>query len=499
MRLVRGGREDGRDRQVLPLRHGYWEGRLAAQGSVAAVNGAWARVSVERLRFAIVVAFLLICVLGGGASRSDVTSLLYLRPAAILCIAGLALTPGPWAFRTIRVPLLLLGLFAVVIAIQLIPLPPDLWAALPGRERYLEAAAAAGMDQPWRPISLTPDLTLNSLLALLPPLAALVGIAALNREQRYALLPILIAVACASAVLGIAQLNAGSRSPVFLYNVTHDGSAVGFFANRNHQAALLAITLPMLRVWTLGPAEDAQWRQARSWIAAGTGLFLIPMILVTGSRAGVALGAIGIFAAFMISPRIRISAAGAKGRILRLLAWTAPVLMFVAVLVLGRAIAIQRLATDWVETEQRLAQVPVMMKMLGDSFPFGSGFGSFDPVFRNYEPDQALDPRYFNHAHNDLLELALTGGLPALIIFVAFVIWWAWNGYGAFVPLSRTERSVLFRRLGSVIILILFMASLVDYPLRTPLMGVILAFACGWLAHSSSRAPRAGREIEPDQ
>ena len=54
-----------------------------------------------------------------------------------------------------RVPLILLGALAALMAIQLIPLPPGIWTALPGRERYLEAAAAIGIPQPWRPISLT--------------------------------------------------------------------------------------------------------------------------------------------------------------------------------------------------------------------------------------------------------------------------------------------------------------------------------------------------------
>ena len=95
-----------------------------AQASTAAAGGAWSRTTVERLRFTLVCALLFVCVIGGGASRWDVASLLYLRPAAVLCLAGLALAPGPWDFRAVRVPLLLLAIFAVIMLLQLMPLPP---------------------------------------------------------------------------------------------------------------------------------------------------------------------------------------------------------------------------------------------------------------------------------------------------------------------------------------------------------------------------------------
>jgi O-antigen ligase len=442
--------------------------------------------NAEKARFFILIAFLVACLLGGGASRPDVASLLYLRPVAILCVAAMLLIPGQRDFRTYRIPLFLLAALALLMLLQLVPLPPDLWVSLGGNARYAEASAAAGLDQPWRPLSLAPDLTLNSLLALLPPLAVLIGFACLHPSRRTYILLFLIGAVCLSAFLGVIQLTSARSSPVFLYAVAHEGLPIGFFSNRNHQAAFLALAFPLLRTWILMPADKWRYRRARFWSAIAIGLFLIPMILVTGSRAGLGLALVGLVTAFLIDPRLgswrRGSGIGWKHLAVHLL-WIAPVLLIGIAFFFGRAAAIERLmATQDLSFELRVQHTPLMLKMIGDFFPFGFGFGAFDPVFRGFEPDAALSPFYFNHAHNDLIELALTGGLPALLLLGGLLFWWLRRTFGAWRPLRAPSPATLFARLGASIMLILFLASLVDYPLRTPLMATIFAIACGWLA-----------------
>lgn len=448
----------------------------------------------ERFRFYTLLTFLLLCLLGGGASRPDALSLLYLRPAAVLCIAALLLSPGPWSIGPYRFLFLLLGLWTGTMLIQLVPLPPSVWMLLPGHARYAEAAAAAGMPQPWRPISLTPDLTLNSLLALLPPFAVLLGFAAVRPDQRAALLPVLLCAACASVILGVAQLSSGRSSPLYLYRVTHDGSAVGFLANRNHQAALLAMTFPMLRLWTLRPARDPQYERLRFWIALGIGCFLVPAILVTGSRAGLALGLVGLAAVFALAP-LRLPFDGRRGRV-RSLALAAllatPALLAIAAVTLGRAEAFDRLLVlrETFTKDVRFENFTTSLRIAADFFPFGSGFGSFDPVFRGYEADWMLKPTYYNHVHNDAVELVLTGGLPAAAVFASFAIWAVGRSVAAFRPYRPRSGGALFARVGAMMILILFLASLVDYPLRTPILAVVFTLACAWLAQPKERQSR---------
>src|SRR5688572_3980653 len=126
------------------------------------------------LPLGLFIFLLTIAALCGGCSRADIQSQIFPRVAAILVLLVLVLLPARADGDRLRLPLLFLALCALLIGVQLIDLPPQWWLNLPGRDFYAEAASAAGIEQPSRPINLTPDLGWNSLLSLLPPAAALV-------------------------------------------------------------------------------------------------------------------------------------------------------------------------------------------------------------------------------------------------------------------------------------------------------------------------------------
>src|SRR3546814_14561816 len=56
-------------------------------------------------------------------------------------------------------------------------------------------------------------------------------------------------------------------------------------------------------------------------------------------------------------------------------------------------------------------------------------------------------PTYFNHAHNDFLEIVLDGGLPALLLMLVAIGWYgmasmrAWRGSGRHSVLPKLGRS----------------------------------------------------------
>ena len=47
------------------------------------------------------------------------------------------------------------------------------------------------------------------------------------------------------------------------------------------------------------------------------------------------------------------------------------------------------------------------------------------PVYETFAPRTLLGESYVNHAHNDWLELWLTGGIPAILLAFAFLAWLA--------------------------------------------------------------------------
>lgn len=442
----------------------------------------------EVIDFYAFLALFAACALGGGSSFAEVPSLLYVRPVAIGCLILFALTPARIDWRTYRAPMLLLGLYAVLMLLQLVPLPPALWTALPGRTPFAAVASTAGLAQTWRPISLTPDLTANSLAALVVPAAALVGFAKLRHDQRDAAVIMLAALCFVSALLGIGQFAGGEGSSLYLYQRTYLGFPVGLLSNRNHQAALLSLLFPALRVWTLMPTANRAWQRNRQWLALALGVFTVPVVLATGSRAGISLMLLGVFAAFLLFPPPSTDGARPRGRtlLMRIALPVVALLVVLATYLLGRAAAIERLLSLSAEDDFRFQFAPIVLRIVREYFPIGAGFGGFDPIFRQFEPDSILINSYFNHAHNELLELAIMAGLPGLLLLAALLIWWGTATIAAFRGGNRREGPLRVARLGSCVVAFLLLASLVDYPLRAPLMAAVFAIGCGWLC-----APRA--------
>lgn len=454
-----------------------------------------ARPAEERAApFLLFIGLMLLCFLGGGGSRGDVASLLYLRPAAVISFFVFLWFARKGELAVVRVPLLLLGLAGALLVLQLIPLPPSIWTALPGRAPFTQAATLAGIDQPWRPLSIAPDLTLNSLAALCVPAAFLAGFAVLSERQRSLLLPALLLATFASALLGIAQLTAGPESPFYLYAVTNDGSAVGLMSNRNHQALMLALAYPLLACWAATPQKDPSARRFRALAACCLGFFLVPMILVTGSRAGLILGGVGAILAVLLyfNERRLLGVGGAPLRIGAVAAGGAGLLVIGAVsIVFSRSEALTRLLALDAESDLRVANLPTFFQMVRDFFPVGSGTGTFDPVYRIYEPRALLSPEYLNQAHNDLLDVAISSGVAGLAILAALLIWWLLRSWRVFVRAKGGGPAGRYGRLASVAMIMMLAASLVDYPLRTPSLAMIFVICCGWLSAAglAAKAP----------
>ena len=385
-----------------------------------------------------------------------------------------------------------LGLFAAVlaamIAAQLIPLPPSVWLAMPGHAQFAAIATLQGEVQPWRPISLDPDLTLNSLMDLLPVAVTLVGYARLTDSERRQLLTALIVFGIASAVLGIVQIASGPTSPAYYFPRMTKFLPVGLLGNQNHQAALLALCLPMIAVWIQTDAPPRMPRGVVIGFAAAIALLLATLVLVTRSRSGLALLVYAALCAgvllYRAAGRRGVRAGEARSRIVRIAVSTGVVGLPAAALLLawqtGRASSIQRFLGS--EQELRFHAWPVIVRMIGTYFPFGIGFGVFDPAYRIAEPDALLSPQYLNRAHNDVLEIVLSGGLAAALLLAAFLVWVGARGVRAFRRGADRGPWAERQQLAAMIVAGFFALSLVDYPLRTSSLAVMMTILLCWLS-----------------
>jgi hypothetical protein len=440
-------------------------------------------------RLAVLILLGLALAVAGGTSRYDAATQAIVRLAAI---AALAASLWPLDLRPVRRHARLLAgiaIAALVLALQLVPLPPDWWAALPGHAPYARIAEAS-RHVVWRPLSIAPDLTVNSLFGLLPATAAVVAALFLDLGGRERLTLALAALGAGSAVLGLMQLAAGGLA-MHLYTASTSDSPVGLFANPNHHAAFLAALLPAVGASAGLRRQGGGAPALVLGIALGAAALMLLALLLTGSRMGLLLGAIGAAGAVAA-----FRAAGgrlpfrARQRKLAMLA----VLPILAIGVAGAAIrggAIGRLAATDRLSEIRLLTLPPLIETAAAYMPLGAGFGAFDPAYQRFEPDALLSTTYLNQAHDEPMQIAIEGGVPALALLAGFLLWWARAAW----RIARWRRRVSRRRALAVAALtatvVLMASSLVDYPLRTPLAGAIFALACVEMARGAAAAAGA--------
>lgn len=430
------------------------------------------------LAFVLLLVFLAVLLLGGGASRADAPGQLLVRGAAWAILVIAALLGGRPDFTGSRPILILVIAAAALPLLQLVPLPPGVWQMLPGREMFAEAAAASGQSQPWRPWSLVPGATLNAAASLVVPATTLVLLASLKDSERQWLPGALLALVVASMLAGLVQFS-GARLDNPLINDTV-GQVSGTFANRNHFALFLAFGCLLAPVWAFLDGRRPHWRGP---IALGLILLLAMTILATGSRAGILLEILALGVGLLLVRQ------GIKRELARFPRWVFPVLIaaiigMIATVVLlsvaaDRAVSIDRVFGGDPGQDMRTRGLPTVLAMIREYFPMGSGLGGFDPIFRIHEPHELLKPTYFNHAHNDLLEIVLDAGLPGAFLLLAGIGWFVVASIQAW-RVGAGSRHAL-PRLGSTMLLLVLIASAFDYPARTPIIMAFIIIAGFWL------------------
>lgn len=461
------------------------------------------------LRFALFATFCILTFLMGGGARADIQSLAVLRPLAVAaCVFALfSLSRDDW--RAYKFPIALLLSVVALVFVHLIPLPPALWSFLPQADLYNQVSQAAQIGTVYRPISMVPPATQNAFWSLFVPLATLFLLIGLRPDDRSKILPLLIFLGLLSAVIGLLQIIGPPNGPFYFYRITNNGTAVGLFSNRNHHAVFLGCLFPLLAAWaaTYGGSEKSQ--MALKWTSVGIGLFLIPLILVTGSRAGLVIGLLGVLSIPFVTGISRISvdlkAQAKKGRkfaglspsaILIGIAAIAATAMVAATLFFSKAQSIDRLHTASDESGFRLAIWDVVLTIFPKFLPLGTGAGSFVEIYQMYETDSTLGVSYVNHAHNDILEIALTLGIPGLLLMLVAIMAWGRGFARAVQQRKKASQEAIYGRAGFVVTALLALASVVDYPLRVPSISILGVIASVWAYQSVSEKFKSGAALK---
>ena len=406
----------------------------------------------------------------GGSSRYDLTQVAILQPLLWLCLAlAIMRVRDVTGFKRL---LIVVTIYIVWMVVQLIPLPFDIWSQLPGRSPIAQLDTALGVA-PARPISLAPSRTLNALAYLPAFLAPTIAAINLGHQVTRHFCFAIIGLALASSLLGLLQSMSGE---FYFYAITSTGRMVGLFANTNHNAVFGSLGI-IIAAMSVALSNDRWMRQS----AVGSAILLFSLTIGNGSRAGLLTLAISA-AAFLYCYVVTLGRTKTKDSqnkvkyLPPLFAVLILLLLASAYFLSGRIGAIDEISNKEPLDDLRFIINPVSWQMLVAYFPFGSGIGSFESAFRIFEPDDLLGPNYINMAHNDVLQLAIEGGLVSfllLLVTISLIIFAAVK-VGQKLPENKSK-AFWAALIGSIAVLLL--SSAFDYPLRTPLLQALLAIA----------------------
>jgi O-antigen ligase len=275
-------------------------------------------------------------------------------------------------------------------------------------------------------------------------------------------------------VVGALQVASGPTSAWYFYPITNTG-AVGFFANGNHMATLLLAAIPFVPALLLS-GKSQQRLRGKSAATITIAIAALGLILI-----GIALNR-SLAALLLVLPVLL--ATGLMIPVGWRLRWVA-----VPLVVLGLAGAVAALSSNPLNSTSASSAKEFSLQSrqhiwrttaaaIAETFPVGTGLGSFQQVYRLQENPDRVDATYVNHAHNDYLELALELGLPGILLILVFFAWWG----PRLAQIWSSNLSSPFDRAATIASAAILAHSVVDYPLRTSAMAAVFAMCIGILA-----------------
>jgi O-antigen ligase len=412
--------------------------------------------------------FILLLLGGGGAPAPLMQAVLEAAAFLWLLLLGWLNIFRPRNWHLPMFPALLIFGAGLIPLLQLIPLPYGVWSSLPGRDAAVEALRLAELGEPAMPLSLDPEGTRMAGFQLLPSIAVFFGTLSVEPRERPLITRSILIVATLSGLLGALQFARPGMGSLYLFSANFTIS--GLFANRNAHSDLLLIGM-LCCGYEVRRAGSRQ-RGASAQLAAHSLLlplfvFLALAVLITQSRSGFLLLLPVIAASTYIAlPRL-------PKRVL-LVTLGASVLTLAGGIMAARQLAFDVIAR-FSKGDSRFEPYPDVILALKEYFPFGSGLGTFDPVYRQVESLSTLRPNYLHHAHNDYLEIVLETGLSGALLLAIGLAGSALQAWKVLRRNPSTEYAWL-QRVAIAGIAILLIHSAFDYPLRTITLQCVFAY-----------------------
>ena len=295
------------------------------------------------------------------------------------------------------------------------------------------------------------------------------------------------------ATYGFIIFVSGGETILWLKKWASRGSLTSTFVNRNSFAAFAGLGLQCLIAYAYFwvQAELPEGRTGRelyrhiletvltkAWWLPLAIILTATALLLTHSRGGGVSVMIAVFMLLILSPSSYRRAGPNWGT---LFGTIIAVAIVVGLFSLSGKVLEGRLIQD-ASLDQRFLVYPIILDAIANQPLTGFALGNFDDVFRLYR-DETISS-YFDRAHSDYLELALTAGIPAtalIIVAMAVLLGFLTNS----LRVGIQYRS--FIALGVTATIQLGLHSLVDFSLQIPAVSYMW---CAILAASAALAAR---------
>ena len=460
------------------------------------------RNALELVLFAALLAFLIWVPMPFG-SASDASQAALILPALLIgCGAALLRATSKTPFVMTRPGRIWTTggvLFVLVIAFQLLPLPPALLALISPQSaviwaRATRVAALAGVDAGTiHPITIDPQHTALHFYRVLAYFAVFLSSMILTRDtvRRLAFAAVLGCVGIFEALYAVREAALGRYAIWGWKNNLIFGRATGTFVNPNHFGHYAAIVLPMALyisayAWhTAAPAGATFGRRfvklvERRFFPFAFGL-LAALGCVTGVLVSESRGALlALIGGFALAGALASDKKHAALRFI-LIAAAVSAAIFAAIVVLGRPGTLTRFETSQTSQVEARRDSVIAALRIWEMFPlFGSGAGTYPDVALTTAP--SVGEIVPNHAHNDYSEiLGTTGALGFVVSLVPLL-----GGFAALMrnavgpdgePMSWRRRAFKVAALTSIAIAM--MHALVDFNFFIPANPITLAAIAG--------------------
>lgn len=334
-------------------------------------------------------------------------------------------------------------------------------------------------------LSLAPANSRSAALSWLAAASLLAASLLVGRDPRACrwLLAALLAGALVELAVGMVGLAQQAPHGLTRLLLQPEGRLKGTFANPNHLSLLFEIALAVAAAWSWWAWSRRAGRWPARLGAALTWGLLFAAVVLTGSRAGlvaaVAGTAVQVLALLAAGPRRRAA--------VMTLALT---IGLAALAVVGSRLEIERYAavSRFEDNFRGRLEVVTPALELWRRFPLaGTGLGTFQEAFPLVLPPE-MTRVLWNRAHNDPLELLVTGGLIGVALAgccVALLLRRIWR------RLRRAggdeQRAAALAAIGALVAA--GVHELMDFGLVIPANAAALAVLLGVAAGSRLKAP----------